>query len=97
MRTVKQWWGDLNGVKKSLVAAATIFVCGGSGALAVQPYMGLPEQVQQHHLQIDTLQDDLSDLKVEFRQAYEKQNGKLDRVICLLTLEPGEFPLICEE
>jgi hypothetical protein len=97
MRTVRQWWGELNGIKKSLITAGTIFICGGSGALAVQPYLGIPEQVEGHHLQIDTLQRDLSNLKVEFRQAYDKQNAKLDRVICLLTIEPSESPLHCEE
>ena len=79
------WWRQLNGAKKAIAGVSAALVALGFGYNMYHTYDELPRIALENAADIDTLQGQFSVL-----------DAKLDRVLCILVLEDGEDPLVCE-
>jgi hypothetical protein len=96
MRTVREWWRELNGLKKGMFAAFGFVLLGSTVTVGLVPYKDVPERVEANAQAIDSLGGELTEYQIDMHRTIAEQSRTLARIICLLLLEENEQPLSCE-
>ena len=89
---MRDWWRSLNGAKKVVASMGAALVALGLGYNVYHTYAELPAAVEVNAAAISTLDQ----RQAATHGSLVVLNEKLDRVLCLLVLENGEDPLVCE-